>query len=71
MGFPRCFGVPEGYARCRLCGVDLKISSRGRAMFLERVQGKKHVLRDSRYRFAHGLPLVNEHGPLMSARAVE
>ena len=61
----------EGYALCQLCGVDLKVSSRGRATFLAHVKGKKHMLRDSCYRLACGLPLLDEHGSLMSARTVE
>ena len=59
VGFPWYFGVLEGYARCRLCGCDLKIPTRDRATFVERVQGKKHILRDSCYNLAQGLPLVD------------
>ena len=71
VGFLRCFSVLEGYARCRLCGVDLKISSWELATFLDNVQGKKYMLLYSRYRLAYGLPLVDEHDALMSTRAVE
>ena len=69
--FPCYCGVLEGYARCRLCGIKLKIPTRGGATFLEHVREKKHMLRDSGFRLAHGLPLADEHGSLTSVRAVE
>ena len=63
--------MPRGYGRCQLCGVDLKILGRGSATFFELVQLIKHMLRDSRYRLTHGMPLLDEHESLMSARVVE
>ena len=60
--FPHYFGVLKGYALCLLCGVDLKVSSRWLAVVREHVQGKKHMLRDSAFRYANQLPLLTEDG---------
>ena len=71
VGFLRCFSVLERYARCRSCGVDLKISTWELTTFLERVQGKTNMLLYSSYRPAYGLQLLDEHDALMSTRAIE
>ena len=42
----------------------LLTTTRGRATFVEHVQGKKHMLRDSRDRLAQGVPLVDEYSSL-------
>ena len=57
--------------RCRLCVVDLKNSRQGRGSFVDYVHGKKHMLKDRRYRHVQGVPLVDEQGALMLARVVE
>ena len=53
-------GVLDGFARCRLCGVDLKVSSRGLDTFLEHVRVKRHMLRDRVFRYARQMPLLTE-----------
>ena len=50
------------YAGCRLCGVDLKVSTRGLATHPEHVWGKNRKLQDSASRCPHQKPLLTENG---------
>ena len=67
----RYFGVPDGYARCRLCAVDIRVSSRRLVTFQEHVRGKKLMLRDTAFCYDPRMALLKEDGMAMTARAVE
>ena len=71
IGFPCFFGVLDGYARCLLSAVDLKVSSRGFATFREKVRGKRHMLRDSAFRCARQMSSLTDDGLAMTPRLVE
>ena len=71
IGFPWYFGVFDSYARCWLCGVDVKVSTRGLAILPEHVRGRKQMLRDSVFRYAHQMPWLTKDGMVMTRGAVE
>ena len=50
----------DSYARCRLCEIDLEVSSGGLVTFLEHVRGKMHMLRDSAFGSAHQMLMLTE-----------
>ena len=67
MGLFRYIGVLDDYARCRLCGVDLKVSCCGFATFQEDVRGEKQMLQDSAFRCVHQMHLFTEDGVARTA----
>ena len=67
----RYFGRHDGYARCRLFVVDVKVSSRGIATFWKYVGGKKHFLRNSDLCYGHQLHLLTEDGVVKIPPTVE
>ena len=60
MGFFRYHAMLDDYARCRLCGVDMKVSSRGLASFRVDVRKEKDILRDSAFCCAHQILSLTE-----------
>ena len=71
IGYPRFFGVLDGYVRRGLCGADLKVSNCRLATFREYVRGKRQMLRGIASRFAHQMPSLTGDGMAISPRAVE
>ena len=47
------------------------VTSRGRTTLRERVQAENQMLKDSLCHLAHGTPLLDKHGALMSASAID
>ena len=59
MGLPREHSVDEGYARCRLCCVDVLIYGRGQTAWKAHWHSRKHYALEFRYRVLRRLPLYS------------
>ena len=71
IGFPRYFGVLDGYPCFHLCVVDLKFSGRGFATFQCHVRGMKRMLRGSVFRCAHHMHSTKVNWMEMMSRTTE
>ena len=66
VGFPRNKRVVDGYARCRLCRVDLCIADRGLHNPWDHWKGRKHTRLEQRYRIMSNKPLLDKSCPPVS-----
>ena len=60
IGFPRNKRVVDGFARCRLCRVDLSIASRGMHNLWEHWTGREHTHLEQRYRIMSNKTLLDK-----------
>ena len=56
----------DTYAPCHLFWVDLKLSSCGLATFGEHVRGNRHMMRDSKFGYAHQMTVLTKDGLAMT-----
>ena len=59
VGFPRNKRVIDGYARCRLCRVDLSIAGRGLHNLWDHWKGREHTRLEQRFRIMSNRPLLD------------
>ena len=60
VGFPRNKRVVDGYARCRLCRVDLSIAGRGLHNLWDHWKGREHTRLEQRFRIMSNMPLLDK-----------
>ena len=60
VGFPRHKRVIDGYARCRLCRVDLSIAGRGLHNLWDHWKGREHTRLEQRFRIMSNRPLLDK-----------
>ena len=60
VGFPRNKRVVDGFARCRLCRVDLSIAGRGLHNLWDHWKGREHTRLEQRYRIMSNKPLLDK-----------
>ena len=60
VGFPRKKRGVDGYARCRLCRVDLSIAGRGLHNLWDHWKGREHTGLEQRYRIMSNRPFLDK-----------
>ena len=60
VGFPRIKRVVDGFARCRLCRVDLSIAGRGLHNLWDHWKGREHTRLEQRFRIMSNRPLLDK-----------
>ena len=60
VGFPRNKHVVDGFARCRLCRVDLSIAGRGLHNLWDHWKGREHTCLEQRFRIMSNRPLLDK-----------
>ena len=60
VGFPRNHRTCDGFARCRLCRMDLLIAKRGLSTLHEHWKTEEHQLREIKLRLQLDMPLLNK-----------
>ena len=60
VGFPRNKRVVDGYARCRLCRVDLSIAGRGLHNLWDHWKKREHTRLEQRYQIMSNKPLLDK-----------
>ena len=60
VGFPRNKRVVDGFARCRLCRVDLSIAGRGIHNLWDHWKGREHTRLEQRFRIMSNRPLLDK-----------
>ena len=59
-GFPRNKRVVDGFARCRLCRVDLSFAGRGLHILWDHWKGREHTRLEQRFRIMSNRPLLDK-----------